>query len=103
MCVSDSQHQTKRQIEMALRVDWQEILGVDQIDAEDDFFSLGGDSINGIELMCMVEQRWGVTLDQVEIVEEPTFGGFTRLVQAAVLGLPASERNVAPESKSGSF
>jgi acyl carrier protein len=101
--VSESQHQTKRQIEMALRSDWQDLLGVDKIDAEDDFFSLGGDSIKGIELMCMVEQRWGINLDQVEILEEPTFGGFTRLIQTHVLGLQSGDPNIAPESKSGSF
>jgi acyl carrier protein len=65
-----------------LRSIWMNLLGVTVIRDEDDFFELGGDSLKGIELVFLVEQRFGVTLDQVEILRQPTFGGFFRVVDA---------------------
>ncbi|MCX3307244.1 phosphopantetheine-binding protein, partial [Bacillus sp. NEAU-CP5] len=36
---------------------WQEVLGLDQIGVSDNFFTLGGDSIKGIQMASRLNQH----------------------------------------------
>jgi amino acid adenylation domain-containing protein/thioester reductase-like protein len=52
---------------------WREILGVDRVDAGDDFFELGGDSFGVIEMLAMAEER-GLPLTAEHIHRARTLG-----------------------------
>ena len=51
---------------------WQEALGVDAVDADDDFFDLGGNSITAIRLIPLITERLGVEPGVADIFENPT-------------------------------
>jgi non-ribosomal peptide synthetase component E (peptide arylation enzyme)/thioesterase domain-containing protein/aryl carrier-like protein len=60
---------------------WAETLDVDRVGVEDDFFSLGGDSILGAELLARIAERHGRTLPLTTLMWAPTLGAFTTLVE----------------------
>lgn len=41
---------------------WSELLGVDEVGIDDDFFELGGDSLLAVEMMTMIHDRLGLDL-----------------------------------------
>lgn len=62
---------------------WQELLHVTQIGRNDDFFGLGGHSLNGMRLMVAIEERLRVRLPVVAIFQHPTLARFARCVADA--------------------
>ncbi|ALU43405.1 non-ribosomal peptide synthetase [Pseudoalteromonas rubra] len=44
------------EVEQAMAAIWQEVLGVEQVGRLDNFFALGGDSINGLKVISMWQQ-----------------------------------------------
>lgn len=52
-----------------------ELLELDAVGRDDDFFDLGGDSLSAIELMTAIEQALGLAVDSSAIVEDPTVAG----------------------------
>ncbi|MGD0631820.1 MAG: polyketide synthase dehydratase domain-containing protein, partial [Terracidiphilus sp.] len=50
-------------IEGTLAAWWREMLGVDQVGLDDDFFNLGGHSLVGIRLLAKVRREYQVNLD----------------------------------------
>jgi acyl-coenzyme A synthetase/AMP-(fatty) acid ligase/thioesterase domain-containing protein/acyl carrier protein len=55
---------------------WCTILGLDEVGVEDDFFSLGGDSLGVLELVTAMSEDHGVTVRSADLVECPTLGEF---------------------------
>jgi acyl carrier protein len=51
---------------------WQEVLGVDRVGVEDDFFALGGHSLAAVQIGAKIRGRFGVDLDLREFFEAPT-------------------------------
>jgi len=50
-------------VESTLAAWWREILGVDQVGLNDDFFNLGGHSLVGVRLLAKVKRTYRVDLD----------------------------------------
>lgn len=50
---------------------WREILSIDAISRDDNFFERGGTSLRALQLLQEVERRLGVTLTGLEILREP--------------------------------
>ncbi|MDA7964122.1 type I polyketide synthase, partial [Ruegeria sp.] len=59
---------------------WEDILGVDDIQPEDDFFDLGGHSLNAVRLFARIRQEFDVGLPLATLFEAPTLGALTDLV-----------------------
>jgi phthiocerol/phenolphthiocerol synthesis type-I polyketide synthase E len=62
---------------------WQDALGVDEIDADDDFFDLGGNSITAIRLIPVITEKLGVEPGVTVIFENPTPRGLACALAAA--------------------
>jgi acyl-CoA synthetase (AMP-forming)/AMP-acid ligase II/thioesterase domain-containing protein/aryl carrier-like protein len=60
---------------------WASTLGVERVGVEDDFFSLGGDSILGAEMIARVAEQYGRTLPLATLMWAPTLGAFTALLE----------------------
>src|SRR5690606_13347549 len=58
---------------------WQEVLGVDRVAPEDDFFMLGGHSLLLPKLMAKVEKLTGKKLPLTSVFKHPTLGQFVAL------------------------
>ena len=79
---------------------WQEILAVESIGPEDDFFELGGDSLSLVRMVLLVENRLGITLDADSADNVATISDVVALVREADTG---SAPAVNPSVSSGSL
>ncbi len=51
---------------------WSELLGIDQLAADDDFFALGGHSLLATRVLARIQESFGVKLTLRDIFEGPT-------------------------------
>ena len=61
---------------------WSQVLGVDEIAANDDFFALGGDSLRGARVIVRLNEEFGLDLPVSTLVEAPTVRRFSDLLEA---------------------
>ncbi|WP_181776233.1 type I polyketide synthase [Amycolatopsis pittospori] len=59
---------------------WCAALGVPSVDAADDFYAFGGESLMAVNLMSKIRERTGASVPVAEFDEEATFGRLSRLV-----------------------
>jgi amino acid adenylation domain-containing protein len=55
---------------------WREILGIQQIGIDDNFFDLGGSSIQAAVLVNRLQEQLGQTIYTVSLFDSPTLAGF---------------------------
>jgi acyl carrier protein len=48
-----------------LRQLFEELLEVDDVTVEDNFFDLGGSSVLALRLLLEIDKRWGITLSLI--------------------------------------
>jgi len=68
---------------------WRRILGAGELDPEDDFFALGGDSLTTAEMLNQMLRKFQVdpeSFSTLDFFEEPTIASLARLVDAAQSG-----------------
>ncbi|GAA4873196.1 phosphopantetheine-binding protein [Kitasatospora terrestris] len=53
---------------------WMEVLGVDAVDPDDDFFDLGGHSLSALRLSTLIRQELGLAVELAHVLENPRFG-----------------------------
>ena len=70
-------------VDPALRAIWAEVLGVDELDVENDFFALGGNSLLATQITARVADVLGVEVALDALFEAPTLGEYAERVQAA--------------------
>jgi acyl carrier protein len=63
---------------------WREVLGVDELDPGEDFFSLGGSSLGAIRLLHRIEKEFGVELSIRELYIAPTLAGCAAAIDKLV-------------------
>ncbi|HET6709995.1 amino acid adenylation domain-containing protein [Amycolatopsis sp.] len=71
--------------EQELTAIWAEVLGVDRIGAEDDFFDLGGDSITSIRLMSRVRSAFEIDVSPRDLFDARTVAALAQTVTDKVL------------------
>jgi thioesterase domain-containing protein/NAD(P)-dependent dehydrogenase (short-subunit alcohol dehydrogenase family)/acyl carrier protein len=62
---------------------WQELLGVDEIGLDDDFFALGGHSLVGVRLFAKIKKTWAVGLELAVLFEARTVRQLGELIRKA--------------------
>lgn len=81
---------------------WKEILGVEEMSLDDNFFDLGGHSLNGIKLANRIKQVFETEIEFEDIFEYPTIRALTEYV-AARSGpqsiLPYEDIELAPQQE----
>ncbi|MBL0422888.1 SDR family NAD(P)-dependent oxidoreductase [Ramlibacter sp. AW1] len=89
-------------MEQALAQVWRELLGVEQIGRDDDFFALGGHSLVAVRLFARIRKQFGADLPLATLFEAPTLGRLAALVaearpeQASALEAQARPATAAP-------
>jgi amino acid adenylation domain-containing protein len=59
---------------------WSEVLSLENLDAESDFFELGGDSLAAVRMLFAVEDQTSVQVSFADFLEEPTVGALAGLI-----------------------
>ncbi len=79
-----SRPQTANQVEEILLKLWAETLGMKQITVDDDFFELGGDSLQGLVAISKIQQELGVTILLPDLFRTPTVKEMAKHIQSTV-------------------
>ncbi|MDX1485290.1 MAG: non-ribosomal peptide synthetase [Alphaproteobacteria bacterium] len=69
-------------LEAELQAIWAEALGRDRVALDDNFFLLGGDSLQAVELFLEIERRLGRRLPVAALFEAGTVAEMARLIEA---------------------
>ena len=66
---------------------WQELLGVDEVAYDDDFFTLGGHSLIAIRMMTRIKNEFGVRFDLSTMFEASTVAALAERLRAERPGI----------------
>ena len=76
-----------------------EVLGLARVGSDDNFFSIGGDSLRGGQVLSRIAARAGVQLDAMSLFRGPTGGELARALEAAERAPPpAGQPAILPRS-----
>jgi amino acid adenylation domain-containing protein len=78
-------------VERAVAAIWSQVLGTAPIGADDDFFMLGGQSLQAARIVNLLGDRFGRDLPLRDLFTEPTVAGLARLLRA-----PGTAAAIAP-------
>ena len=81
-----------------VRDSWIKHLGVAHVDPNDNFFSLGGDSLIGIQIMAYLRKQLGIEIPVAIFFEAPTLNQLTTLLEQ-LKGKSASQPNPQPQAE----
>ena len=82
-------------VEARLQQVWQEVLGIERVGVDDNYFELGGDSVQAIQIIHQA-MRWGIRLTPEQFFRHETVAQLAGAVRAAAAPAPA-----APEPAPG--
>jgi len=78
---------------------WSEVLGVEKVGIEDDFFELGGDSLRRLQLTSRIKAAFAITLTPRDVRTARTVSALAKLVEEKILSelerIAVSAGNVA--------
>ena len=83
--------------EKAISAIWSELLRIDGIGVEDDFFDLGGQSMTAVGLVARLRDAFDVNIELAALFERPTIAGLSEAIDVLVL----TNHAVASKSSSG--
>ena len=70
-------------LEAELQAVWAATLGLDHVGLNDNFFLLGGDSLQAVELFCRIEETLNRRLPRSALLEGDTVAAMARQIEAA--------------------
>ncbi|MCA1682481.1 MAG: amino acid adenylation domain-containing protein [Actinobacteria bacterium] len=85
-------------VESAIANIWQDVLGIERVGADDDFFELGGESLAAVHVLAMVDEVLLAPVSFSDFVEAPTVVALAEVVHQARLTAP--DRRGLPEPPS---
>ncbi|MFH9349068.1 amino acid adenylation domain-containing protein [Kitasatospora sp. NPDC017646] len=71
--------------EEALARIWSEVLGIERVGVEDDYFTLGGDSINSLRIVARMRSAFVVEVTPRDLFEEPTIAALAATIRERIL------------------
>ncbi|QHI35448.1 Tyrocidine synthase 3 [Kordia antarctica] len=71
----------KNEIETKLVSIWENVLGFEKIGVIDNFFEIGGNSLNAIKIISKVQQEFNVQIDMVKLFQDPNIQGMSEEIE----------------------
>ncbi|MCY7370039.1 MAG: KR domain-containing protein, partial [Polaromonas sp.] len=71
---------TLNPVEKAIAEVWRDLLGVQEVAPDDDFFALGGHSLAAVRLFAKIRKQFGVDLPLATLFQAPTLAELSRVV-----------------------
>lgn len=68
-------------VEVYLRELWTKLLGLDTVGPDDDFFALGGSSMQVVEMLVAVSEHYNEQIEFVEFFKNPTVSNLSQLLK----------------------
>jgi acyl transferase domain-containing protein/acyl carrier protein len=84
--------------EQMLTTVWQEVLGLPQVGLYENFFDLGGNSLNGLQVVARIRKVLQIQLSVVALFEAPTIQAMTDYLLSTLAPLP-QEAPETPETR----
>lgn len=83
---------------------WQELLGVEQVGIDDDFFEVGGHSLVAVRLFARIKKKWQLEYPLSVLFEAPTIRGCAALIRAelpedSAIGTPSEAKPARPKHR----
>lgn len=72
----------RNDVEKKIAEIWQEVLGVEQVGIEEDFFALGGHSLLATQIMARVEEFFSTKIPLSKLFESPTVAAMARSIES---------------------
>ncbi len=88
----------RNEIEKKLVAIWQEVLGIETVGIQDDFFELGGESLIGVRLFTQIRKIFAVNLPMDLLFQAPTVTQIGEII-AEEIGEVVEETVVAKDNK----
>jgi phthiocerol/phenolphthiocerol synthesis type-I polyketide synthase E len=82
--LSTSQATAEDETAASLALIWQQLLGIDAISIDQNFFDLGGDSSLAVRMFAEIERTFGVKLALATLYEAPTIEELARILRGEV-------------------
>jgi acyl transferase domain-containing protein/acetyltransferase-like isoleucine patch superfamily enzyme len=80
-----SQSNSRNHIERIIEQIWTNILPeIETLDSNANFFDLGGDSLNAVQLNTDIEKHLGIEIDITTVYESPRLDDFTRVIKKKI-------------------
>jgi nonribosomal peptide synthetase MxcG len=73
--------QSESQLYDQLLVMWKSLLGVEVINSDDNFFNLGGDSLQLVEMVVRLCGKYGGDFDYDQFFADPRIGTLVKILQ----------------------
>lgn len=67
---------------------WMEVLGVDEVEDEDDFFDLGGHSLSALRLSTLIRQELDLAVMFGHVLENPRYADLLAVARDAPAAQP---------------
>ena len=87
-------------VEQLVAAVWEEMLGIQGVGAEDDFFSLGGHSLLATQVVARLRRVFGFEVPLRQLFEAPTVAGLARFVTSEEEVLGQASGAIAPAGHS---
>lgn len=97
--ISKEREEPRNDFERSMLAVWQEVLGVDNIGINDDFFDSGGHSLLALELVNKLKKATGITFEYASIFSAPTI---KQLVAAIDSKAPVEASSIVTLQSKGS-
>jgi NAD(P)-dependent dehydrogenase (short-subunit alcohol dehydrogenase family)/acyl carrier protein len=88
-------------VESQIGAVWHQVLGADGIGPADNFFDVGGDSLKGVQLVALVNERFGIDVPIAQFFAAPTVAGLAALVRDRAEPLQPPAAAIDPASERG--
>ncbi len=86
---------------------WRELLGIDAVSRDDDFFAMGGHSLMALKMFSRINRDFGTSLPLASLLQNPTIESLAEVLSPPAVAVPstalavAGKGNVVTLSKGG--